>query len=100
MDFKQGLRRELIEIDLSDVSDSKALHELLKEALGFPSFYGNNWAAFWDSITGLIEMPIRLRLNGWQQFQQRMSHDARCLCECLKDASNEFPEFASEVEYS
>ncbi|MFJ5518048.1 barstar family protein [Streptomyces griseoluteus] len=47
----------MITIDVSEVSDESALHLLLKQKLGFPDFYGMNWNAFWDAITGLRAVP-------------------------------------------
>ncbi|MEU6540552.1 barstar family protein [Streptomyces sp. NPDC047000] len=41
----------MITIDVSEVTDERALHLLLKRELGFPDFYGMNWDAFRDAIT-------------------------------------------------
>ncbi|MET8693939.1 barstar family protein [Streptomyces bauhiniae] len=51
----------MITIDVSGLSDERALHRVLRRELGFPDFYGNNWAAFWDAITGLVRIPGHLR---------------------------------------
>ncbi|MCX5169646.1 barstar family protein [Streptomyces antibioticus] len=42
----------VITIDVSEVTDERALHLLLMRELGFPGFYGMNLDAFWGSITG------------------------------------------------
>ncbi|MFE4674421.1 barstar family protein [Streptomyces sp. NPDC056723] len=34
-------------IDVSGLTDERALHLLLKQERGFPDFYGSNWDAFW-----------------------------------------------------
>ncbi|HHP1052938.1 barstar family protein [Bacillus cereus group sp. BfR-BA-01354] len=47
---------------------TKELHKLLKERLGFPDFYGENWDAFWDAISGLIELPTTVQFIGMKQF--------------------------------
>ena len=52
-------------IDITEISDSKELQLVLKKELGFPDFYGLNWDAFWDAITGLVELPDKLVLIGW-----------------------------------
>ena len=43
-------------IDLKEIKSSKDLQNILMDKLGFPDFYGKNWNAFWDAITGLAEM--------------------------------------------
>ncbi|MFI9202892.1 CPCC family cysteine-rich protein [Streptomyces sp. NPDC053048] len=58
-------------IDVGSVRGERDLHEVLKRELGFPSFYGMNWAAFWDAITGLIEMPKELRFVHWAELELR-----------------------------
>jgi RNAse (barnase) inhibitor barstar len=91
--------REVVEVDLSEVSTTAELHAGLSSALGFPSFYGQNWDAFWDSITGLVEMPQQLRFYGWQGFVERFPNEAQKLQKCLEDVDREYPEWALEVEY-
>ncbi|MGW1032219.1 barstar family protein [Streptomyces antibioticus] len=58
----------MITIDASDVTDERALYLLLMRELGFPGFYGMNWGAFWDSITGLVWIPDHVRFLGWDQL--------------------------------
>jgi RNAse (barnase) inhibitor barstar len=93
-------RRELVEIDLSAVDSSESLQLLLCESLGFPDWYGCNWNAFWDSITGLVQMPRRLRLRSWRSLEARLPGDARLLRECLDEMAVEYPEDAAAVEYA
>ncbi|OEJ95841.1 CPCC family cysteine-rich protein [Streptomyces thermolilacinus] len=58
-------------IDVGAVSSDRDLHGLLKRELGFPAFYGMNWAAFWDAITGLVEIPRVLRFAHWAELERR-----------------------------
>ncbi|MFF3404311.1 barstar family protein [Streptomyces sp. NPDC002659] len=46
----------VVVIDVSAARDGRQLHAALSQALGFPAFCGMNWDAFWDAITGLVEM--------------------------------------------
>ena len=59
----------LVEIDLTSVATAKELHVELARALGFPRWYGRNWDAFWDAITGLVEMPRTLRFRAWSSLE-------------------------------
>ncbi|WP_405554065.1 barstar family protein [Streptomyces sp. NBC_01171] len=47
----------MIALEVSGLPDERALHLLLQRELGFPDFYGKNWGAFWDAITGLVWIP-------------------------------------------
>lgn len=66
----ESVRNEEIVIDLSHVKSIKELHKVLKQDLCFPEFYGMNWDAFWDAITGLMTMPRRLIIKGWINIEQ------------------------------
>ena len=92
-------RREVVEIDLRPVQAGADLQRILSDALDFPGWYGMNWDAFWDTITGLVEMPKTLRLVGWGEINERMPRDAGIMKQCLDDMADELPELASKVEY-
>ncbi|MGE8448417.1 MAG: barstar family protein [Comamonas sp.] len=93
-------RLERVVIDVGDVASAGELHQLLMTALGFPGFYGRNWNAFRDAITGLVEMPEVLRLERWQQLVAALPRDAGWMKQCLDDMQRQFPEFAAKVEYA
>jgi ribonuclease inhibitor len=91
---------EQVTIDLSAVTTSDELHALLTRSLDFPDFYGNNWSAFWDAITGLVPMPRRMQVVGWSEFAARMPDESRQLRSCLEDALTHFPEWSAQIEYN
>ncbi|RZK27201.1 MAG: ribonuclease inhibitor [Hymenobacter sp.] len=68
-------------IDLQQTCTPAELHALLQERLEFPAWYGGNWDAFWDAITGLVEMPSEVRLVGWQNLAAAYPHDIAILRE-------------------
>jgi ribonuclease inhibitor len=86
-----------IEIDVGEIQTTRALHILLRERLDFPEFYGHNWGAFWDAITGLVEIPTRIKFLNWDKLEQRLNFDARMLRQCLTDLS---AKTNCEVEYA
>ena len=92
-------REEKVEIDVSNVRNVYELHSLLKEKLGFPNFYGMNWNAFWDSITGLVEMPKILVLLGWNNIEVNFPDDANIMSNLLEDLNEKYKSWACEVEY-
>ena len=79
------------------VTTTRQLHELLAQALGFPGYYGHNWDAFWDAITGLVVMPHRLDIWEWPRLAERLPRDAHLLVSCMLDARSESPESAAEL---
>lgn len=44
-----------------------------------------NWDAFWDAITGLVEMPNKLVLFGWANIEEQIPSDAKVTTELLQD---------------
>jgi RNAse (barnase) inhibitor barstar len=80
-----------VDIDFKEVTSVNDLHELLKRSLGFPSFYGMNWNAFWDAITGLVEMPEKLMFYHWDKFKANMPNEATDLLELLREYNSYYP---------
>ncbi len=95
----RNYRQVTVEIDLSTVMTATDLHHELARALDFPDFYGQNWDAFWDAITGLVVMPRVLRFRGWQGLVDRLPQEAQRLRQCLEDMQRAYPDGATQVEY-
>lgn len=91
-----GRRRSRV-VTVGYVRDTASLHGLLQRALGFPDWYGANWNAFWDAITGLVEMPETLVLRDWDVLASRLSTDAMDLLELLLQAERSYPANSSAV---
>ncbi len=92
-------RPQLVQIDLSGVMSTDEFHSTLSDALRFPGWYGRNWDAFWDAITGLVEMPVQLKISGWDALCKRLPNDAELMQKCLDDLSLEYPSLAPNVEF-
>ncbi|MCP2256653.1 Barstar, RNAse (barnase) inhibitor [Streptoalloteichus tenebrarius] len=82
--------RERVVIDLADVTTSDQLHRLLRRELGFPLWYGRNWDAFWDAITGLTPLPLEIVFEGWQQMRGRLPEAATMLQRILDEYNEQF----------
>ena len=92
-------RSSIIKIDLTRIQNPKELHATLGTSLNFPTWYGQNWDAFWDAITGLVEMPETLEFSGWGIFSGRLPRDARMLRQCLAELATHCPDLTSRVRY-
>ncbi|MEU8779852.1 CPCC family cysteine-rich protein [Streptomyces sp. NPDC048606] len=75
--------REVV-MDVGAVRTERDLHGVLTRELGFPSFHGMNWNAFWDAITGLVVMPHRLRFVHWSALERRLPSAATTLRDELR----------------
>ena len=93
-------RPALATIDLSDINTARQLHASLAAALAFPSMYGMNWDAFWDAITGLVDMPQQLELRGWPAFATRLPADAAMLQRSLARLAQDMPAQAAQVRHA
>jgi ribonuclease inhibitor len=92
-------RQNHVETDLRIVTSTYQLHSLLGEKLDFPGWHGHNWDAFWDAITGLVEIPEKLTLINWEEFRTRFPRDAEIMNQYFLDMEQQYPEWASKVEY-
>ncbi|MGY5353619.1 barstar family protein [Wenyingzhuangia sp. IMCC45467] len=88
-ELNELLNPEFKVIDLGEIMNIKHLHETFAERLYFPEFYGNNWDAFWDSISGIVEMPKNLTLINWEKFEKTFKKDSKILKEIIKDYNNQ-----------
>lgn len=90
---------QIVTIDLGGVQNQEELHGCLAEALGFPDWYGRNWDAFWDAITGLVDMLEVLGLHGWPAFAASMPKESKQLMELLGEMNEKYPIEAPKVIY-
>ena len=88
-ELNELLNPEIKFIDLGKIVSIKDFHDTFAERLYFPEFYGNNWDAFWDSISGIVEMPKKLTLTNWEKFQKTFKKDSKILKEIIKDYNNQ-----------
>ncbi|WP_086444035.1 barstar family protein [Candidatus Enterococcus lemimoniae] len=86
-------------IDLKNVSTKENLQVLLKEKLDFPDYYGENWDAFWDTITGLVELPEKIIFEHWSDLEKSIPDEANSLKEMLHNFNKKYPMMKSEIKY-
>lgn len=79
-----------MKVDVTNIKSSTEFHLLLKEMPGFPHFYGENWDAFYDAITGLVELPMQIQFVGWTCLERNLPYDVKIMKECLNDYNEEF----------
>ena len=94
-----GNEKMSITIELDGINSEKDLQIILMKNLEFPDFYGKNWDAFWDTITGLVEMPDELIFIGWDTFSSILPKEAEMLRKLLDKYNNDFPMWKCEITY-
>lgn len=92
-------RKGKVVIDLSGIESIEMLHQKLKVSLGFPDFYGMNWDAFWDSISGIIEMPETIEFIDWYEFEIKFFKESRIIKDLFDELEDEYPYNSSKVIY-
>ena len=62
---------ELI-IDGSKIMSEEDVHKTVAEGLDLPSWYGKNLDALWDTLTGMVERPLRITWIHADQSKERL----------------------------
>ena len=86
-----NLRKKQICINLRLIKSIEDFHMTVKLQLSLPDFYGKNWDAFRDSITGLVEMPETLILTGYTDFSSLFPSDGKILNEIVEEFNKNIP---------
>ena len=98
MDVKEeGARKKYVVINVENIKDSQELHKLLKSELEFPHFYGMSWDAFWDAITGLVQLPEVTIIKVYKILKKDLPQDAEILVNTLERYNNLFSLFRTKL---
>lgn len=60
-----------VEIDFSHIHTWKRLYKVLRQNLDLPEHFGNNLDALWDSLTGYIELPVKIQFDNLSPFHMK-----------------------------
>ena len=94
---EEGTRKKYVVINVGNIKDSHELHKLLKSELEFPHFYGMSWDAFWDAVTGLVQLPEVTIIKGYKILKQNLPQDAEILVSTLERYNNLFSLFRTKL---
>jgi ribonuclease inhibitor len=101
MTFREDDSRKIIVVlDVGNIQNTRELHSLLKKELEFPDFYGMNWDAFWDSITGLVDLPESITFEGWYKLKSILPEDSQILVNLLTEFNEKYPLWKCNVIYN
>ena len=77
--------KDLYVIDFSSVKCYLEMHKVIKDALDFPDYYGQNWSAFWDCLTDMVGDPINIEVRGLEVIERKFNGAVETLINILKD---------------
>ncbi len=72
-------------IDFTGVKYYLQVHEIIKEALDFPDYYGKNWDAFWDCLTDMVGEPLHIEIYALNEMEKKFPGTSKMILECLAD---------------
>ncbi len=74
-------------LDFSNVNYYLEVHEIIKNGLDFPDYYGKNWDAFWDCLTDMACGPkvICIWITGFARLEQKFPKAAKMIVDTFKE---------------
>ena len=61
-----------IKLDFDGCKYIMQLHQILREQLGLPDYYGNNWSALWDLMRYYRDYPTVIEVYGVDQLPKEL----------------------------
>ena len=83
-----------IHVDLSACKYAEEIHEVLKDAFGFPADYGKNWSAFWDYLDdfcGDRTSETTVHVDGLNRLSKDLRSYAEKMVEIMRRAEEQYP---------
>lgn len=80
-----------IRLDFTGCKSYWQFHVILKEAFGFPEYYGKNFDALWDCLDGLFREERTVEIYGLHSLPAAFEEDIRILLKVFEDVHEESP---------
>ena len=79
-------------LDFSRCPSYWELHETLRRELELPDWYGRNWDALWDSVTGIMAVPadITIVFHPQTKAAESLRSDVEKVVEIFQDALQKY----------
>ncbi|MBP3242639.1 MAG: barstar family protein [Ruminococcus sp.] len=82
----------IITLDFHDCKYPEQIHQVLKEAFGFPDWYGRNWSAFWDLLNEPREYTV-VEVTGLYSLHKELYEYSKKIIELLEKNKNYYKNF-------
>lgn len=95
----QPLPPSPIVLNLSTCHSLGEIHLLLKKTFGFPQYYGENWDALWDCLSGLFwkEGPYVVEIHGFHTLPDDLHEACLIMLKVFEDVHQETPNVVFEI---
>lgn len=86
-------KASLVLLSLSGCNDWGTLHRRIREAFGFPDYYGENWDAMWDCLTDVFLQPVQRHIivEGFDALPRELRAYAAPMGEIFSDLQEKYP---------
>jgi ribonuclease inhibitor len=87
----------IVVLEGKDLKSKLKVHQLLKDKLELPDYYGENLDALWDCLTGWVSLPLRIVWNDYEYSKNELGSFAEELLQLFLEAKEEIEGFEIEI---
>jgi ribonuclease inhibitor len=85
---------KIVEIPGERIGTEQELHDFLKSELDFPSYYGGNLDALWDTLVAYSSKPLTISWRNYQESEKELGKRAEKFKNLFEDVEKEMKEFS------
>lgn len=78
------------QLDFRHVQTYGEVHKIIRAAMDFPDYYGENWDAFWDCLTDMTGRPLHVQIAGLDVLQRKFPEACAQMLEALRDLLQQY----------